>query len=390
MAYQTNTTWEIDDNEICPCGTKRKYRNCCKRKKLQWVRKDGQLSRSIEMGNEDIEIIKELEVTFKEMYGRELSEADFLFSGLYNNKKNFDFAAVKAMRKAKVPEEYIYAYCQTGLILTEENVEKVPNGFIEEFSRYVEEYQKLVYEEPSPSGEINILCFVRFSNQFLRDHYDKLINYLTHAYNYYIRMHIEESQDFMNYNVITAIDYGGLCAVKTLKNIESIEKLLENGLEENIYATSRSIFESYLYMTMINKDDKFFTNKVLKNSKVSIIELAKNSSYKQDELLYEVFFRESSRFVHLDILSAQSYFKDSHPFEEVDGALVASLTGLTFALLSIEQIAMFRECDQQFREDVIYMTKNAKKDLIKCYNILCWDSSPYKEMIFAMINRLNA
>lgn len=220
------------------------------------------------------------------------------------------------------------------------------------------------------------------------DIYKKINEHLNYSYNYFIKQHLEYTQDFFNYSIVSKIDYAGLCAVKTLKNLESISKLQKYDLAENIHATSRSVYESYLYMVMINDDADFFESFLRNNKRALIRQLAKSSHYTYDISLYDSFFKNSSKFVHLDALSAQSYFSTTHPFENIDASLIASIVGLSFAVLTIEQIAMFEDCKPLFRNDIFYMVKNAKIDLIKCYELIQAELPNNNEIYTAIFNRL--
>ncbi|MBW7477326.1 SEC-C domain-containing protein [Paenibacillus oenotherae] len=390
MTSPGNTHQTIKKKEQCPCGSGRQYRNCCKKKDFLLYRKDGKVFKKIPLVKELSDELKNQKVLFKEIYGREVGEHDFIFFGIYNDKRNFDKFTVKFLRDAGFPEEFIYAYTQTGLIPTEFNTGLISDTELEEFTMYVEEYRESIQEAPA-SNKVNILMYIEFSNHFLNEVFDKLFSYLMYSYNYFIRTHLEERQDFFNYSVQSYLDFGGLCAIKTLKNLESIGQLIEYELEENILATTRFVFESYLYLVMLNQDKSFFQKHILNNSKsnrLTIKSMSERSMFDQDKKLYELFFKTSSKYVHLDVLTAQSYFKVSHPFEEVNRSLVASIIGTAFSILTLEQISILEGNNPQFKQDIRYMTQNAKQDLIKCFEVIKSDASPQDEMYSTMISRL--
>lgn len=390
MISSDNTSQVIKDKEHCPCDSGRQYRHCCKKKRFRWYKKSGAIYKSIPLQSEVSVELKKQRALFKEIYGREMGKHDFVFFSIYNNKCNFDKFTVRLLQKANVPEEYIYAYTQTGLIPTELNADLIPDIELEEFTSYVQEYREHTQHNPN-SNKVNILMYVKFSNQFLNETFDKISDYSIYSYNYFIKTHLEERQDFFNYNVQSHLDFRGLCAIKTLKNLESIEQLKECELEENILATSRFVFESYLYMIMLNQDKSFFQKYIIndsKSSKITIKSLSERSKFDQDKKLYELFFKASSKYVHVDVLTAQSYFRVSNPFEEVDRSLIASIIGVTFSILTLEQISLLEGSDSQFKEDIRYMIQNAKQDLIKCFEIIKCNASPQDEIYSTMILRL--
>ncbi|WP_159887764.1 SEC-C domain-containing protein [Paenibacillus puerhi] len=378
---------KVKGHEKCPCGSNQTYRNCCKKKDIVWYTENGQLFKEEVIEAEIANELETMRILFKNLYGRDPSENDHIFWGIFNDESNFDIEIIRAMREVGVKEEYIYAYTKTGLLPSDKNINKMPDGYIEEFNTFVNKYRE--YMSESVSNEVNVLQYVQFANGFLLDKYNGLMTALEYSFNYFIKVHLEGKQDFLNYIVTSKLDYGGLCAIKTLKNLESIKQLKDYDLEENILATSRFIFESYLYMARLNSDNNFFENYILNSSKrIYISNLAGKSKYKCDKELYDLFFRVSSKYVHLDVLTAQSYFKVSNPFEEVDGSLVASIMGITFAVLTLEQIVMFPECQKLFQKDLIYMIIKAKQDLIACYRVISSDSLLNDEVYSALIFRL--
>lgn len=390
IANSASIRENIKNKEQCPCGSERQYRNCCKKKGFLWYRENGEVFREIPFNDDVLDELSKIKVLFKEIYGQEMGGDDLFFFFIYNSKRNFDKHTIRILRNAGASEEYIYAYTQTGLLPTEINQEFIPDKELKQFSKYMEEYQERI-QEPITSNKVDILAFVAFSNDFLNEIFQKLSSYLMFSYNYFIRTHLEERKDFFNYRVQSCLDFGGLCAIKTLKNMESIEQLKEYELEENILATSRFIFESYLYMVMLNQDTSFFQKYIindLKPKRMDISTMSKRSIFNQDEDLYNLFFKASSKYVHLDILTAQSYFRESHPFEEVNRSLVASIIGIAFSTLTLEQISSMEGINMQFKQDVRFMTENAKQDLIKCFEIIKSDSSLQDEMYSTFISRL--
>ncbi|MDO3409818.1 hypothetical protein QWJ34_08585 [Saccharibacillus sp. CPCC 101409] len=309
---------------------------------------------------------------------------------MYEESNQHAKHAVQLMRRAGVGEALIYAYMESGWLITSENVHLAPPGYVKEFEGYVKEYQNAM-NEPLKDNQINVLLLVSIANDILKDLAFKLRTNLRDAYNYFIKKHLEGNKDFFNYEVNSVLDYGGLCAMKTLNNLESIHKLAEHELEENILATSRSIFESYLYMVALNRSEEFFEENILNanhEQPVSIASLAKQSKYRQDRQLYNSFFRESSRFVHLDVLSAQAYFKEYQPFTEINRSLIAYVIGVTFAVLNLEQISMFKECDDQFCKDISYLVEHAKKDLLDGYRLIASIPSSQSGMYDKLKQRL--
>ena len=91
------------------------------------------------------------------------------------------------------------------------------------------------------------------------------INYVTEAlicsFNDFIQRHTDDKKS-LEYHMSSELDYCIFSALKTLKIMHSILKLKENHLTECIYALSRGIFENYMYICNIIKDDSLFKLKM--------------------------------------------------------------------------------------------------------------------------------
>ncbi|MDR3314019.1 MAG: DUF5677 domain-containing protein [Oscillospiraceae bacterium] len=145
-------------------------------------------------------------------------------------------------------------------------------------------------------------------------------------------------------------------ALKTVKTLQSVMHLKENHLAECIYALSRGVFENYMYMCNINCDPALFYKKLLpkvdeenytfaersdgkidfrnvinkhtgaKTSVgINISELKEKLPYDNDRDLYTVFYQSACQYVHVDIMSAKSYFSTVNPYDEIDRSLIATL-----------------------------------------------------------------
>ena len=254
-------------------------------------------------------------------------------------------------------------------------------------------------------------------NEDVKDVFFNYQDALIHSFVYFIRKHIESTQNFLDYSIKNIIDFCGFCCIKTQKNLQSIEVLLDNGLAENIYATNRSIYESYLYVLAFNQNPDLFNEKILPklndeeysfkispngkinynevihkktnetiNLNLTIKELAKMSPYSEDIDLYNLFYRLSSQFVHVDVLSAKSYFYEHDPFQEVDQSLIAATIGITFSVLLIEQMGILS--NTIFKSDIAYFVKKSKPELVMYFNLIYHSPLCKNEVLLILIDRL--
>lgn len=358
---------------------------------------------------------------FKEMYGydpEQCNENPYVVWATYFDNKSYNIKIINDMRKAKISEPKIYAYYKTGgLMLSKDNQKYLSKKDIKEFKNYYDEYCNLLELEPSKNS-MNIIQFVYLSNKAISIMHEKFNLYLTATCNNFIRRHLEKHQNFLDYKIKTEVDFLGFCSIKILKDIESIDVLLKEYLIENIYSTSRSIFETYLYVVNLANNKNFFEDTILKpmtncgysftvnaderinysnlivnnkkiDNKASLYSLAKNSPYKSDVELYKSFYSSACQFVHMDALSAKSYFHGSDPFHEIDAGLTASLLGITLATLTLEQFSYINDVKPQYKKDIKYLVNIIKKELKISFGLLQSDPLNKNAIFECFIKRLS-
>ena len=128
-------------NRPCPCGSGGKYKNCCYGKDFNWVREDdGSVAREVPMSDE---VVKGLSALGLE----DRNENDFVFGGPAQLKQ-MEREMADTMRRAGIHPAKIYAFEKTGIMLSQENIDKVPDRDIEEWEKAHQEYFELHGEEP--------------------------------------------------------------------------------------------------------------------------------------------------------------------------------------------------------------------------------------------------
>jgi hypothetical protein len=134
-------------NERCPCGSEDKYKRCCFLKGITYQLDDetGEVVRAVPLTPEartelDSAVAVQRE-KFIANFGREPGFDDPIFFELDEDKLREDTA--NAMRAAGVSPALIYAYEETGLIVTQENRNLIPDIELREFDAKVREYHDL-------------------------------------------------------------------------------------------------------------------------------------------------------------------------------------------------------------------------------------------------------
>ena len=132
----------ISRNAPCPCGSGKKYKQCCLRKGIVWSEKDdGTIVRAIPLPSETVDALEELRESFRASHGREPGPGDRLFEGA-PPFEIVEHLTVQAMKKAGVEPALIYAFEKTGLMLNARNEQMVPDTDVAEWDAAVDEYEQ--------------------------------------------------------------------------------------------------------------------------------------------------------------------------------------------------------------------------------------------------------
>lgn len=394
-------------NKLCPCGSGKVYEKCCKKKKIEYeIHEDGYVKK-LPMSDKVVEIIKEEEELFKEYYNRVPDKNDFLFSFAPSFNDEILLNLIYTMRESGIAEENIYAVYKTdGLIPSKYNIDYISDEEIKEYQGFRDEYLELMSE--SDNKNINSLKFVVISNSFLSGEIDYIFNALIATCNDFIHRHTN-SQKVLSFVTKDSLDFCVFSVLKTIKTLQSIEKLQKNHLPECIYSLGRSFFENYMYMCAINSDSDFFNQKLLpiiddekynliieSNGKISRKKAVEKSSGKEidirviiaqmkkylnpqkDGLLYEEFYQDVCKYVHVDILSAKQYYSVIDIYDQIDPTLVAMVSVLSIALMLLNKIFECELVDAQYQSDFKFLSNKLLGKLLDCLQII--DSDPLHEI----------
>jgi hypothetical protein len=134
-------------NERCPCGSGDKYKRCCFTKGFHYYvdEASGEVLRAVPVNSELRSVLEPALAKQREKFiakfGREPGPDDPIFFDLDEDKLREDTA--DAMRAAGITPALIYAYEETGLIVTQENRNLIPDVELREFDAKVREYHDL-------------------------------------------------------------------------------------------------------------------------------------------------------------------------------------------------------------------------------------------------------
>ena len=136
------TRKKISRNAACPCGSGKKYKQCCYGKGFDWTEDEqGSISRAIPVSDDLLGALEMLNRQFVTRRGREPGPNDRVFDGA-PPLEQIEHWTVEAMKKADVDPAIIYAYEETGLMLSEENENLVPESDVAEWEAAIEAYEQ--------------------------------------------------------------------------------------------------------------------------------------------------------------------------------------------------------------------------------------------------------
>ncbi|MDR0839469.1 MAG: DUF5677 domain-containing protein [Oscillospiraceae bacterium] len=411
---------EIPDKMQCPCGSGKLYEKCCKKKNFKFGYNGKEIVKQIPIHEELIPVLEETRTQFTEYYGRAPGSKDYVmaFAPIYND--DLLLQTMYLFRKIGFPENKIYAYYKSdGLFPCDLNVDLLPETEIKEFSSLCKEYDDCISGDVEGDQHINAIKYVMASNSYIEEQVDYVVESIISALNDFIRRH-SENTPILEYQIANELDYCIFSALKTVKTLQSVIHLKENHLAECIYALSRGIFENYMYMCNINSDPALFYDKLLpkvdeenytfakrsdgkidfrsvinrhtgkKTSvRISISDLKEKQPYDTDRDLYAIFYQTACQYVHVDIMSAKSYFSVANPYDEIDRSLIAALITLILAELLLLQISQNTNVLQQYKNDILFLcANNLNSRLAACLKIANNDPEHQNVILELLLKRM--
>jgi hypothetical protein len=133
---------KLSRNAPCPCGSGKKYKHCCYGKGFEWQEDEASgVHRSIPMSPELADVLDEQRRKFIEKYGREPGPDDPIFFDT-PHPEHIEHEMVQAMNAAGIDPAVIYAFEQTGLLVTEQNRHLIPDKDLNEWAAAIREYEE--------------------------------------------------------------------------------------------------------------------------------------------------------------------------------------------------------------------------------------------------------
>ncbi|VVB57347.1 Uncharacterised protein [uncultured archaeon] len=377
---------------MCPCDSGKTYRECCKKRKIRWIKNEkGDTYREVRVKLEDeyaqiiTKFMKSQEIKFKKKFKREMTGEDYLFFDTEEDEKEILDKMIKAAKKACVEPEKIYALKKTRFVLSEVNYKQTPTPRIKEWIDAINEYRKLVAQGIDPLEE----PVARKEVVELFECLPKTIDVLSYTIKRLIYKKVEQGSVYDEYLMFYL--------EKTCQNLKATMSLTYNELGPDALGMTRAIYENYLSIAYLKKNPdrmrQIFEAKLgleqgtfeagvvqngrldknkareKKTGKVVTLnipkgEMARNSGYTEDGEIHESLYSFLSGFTHTDISVMGSYFGDS----EVRGihGIEAVILALLYTTLIIDEAVkggyLTGLCERDFEVCV-----NENKKVLKNY-----------------------
>lgn len=141
---------QVRRNAPCPCGSGKKYKQCCLRKDFEWIEDDdGSLFKAMPMSEEMAEVLEDQRQAFIAKHGREPGPDDLVFPDL-PHPEHMEHQMIEIMKEAGVDPAIIYATERTGRLVSEANIDLLSDVELDEWNAAIEEYQAKHGSRQSP------------------------------------------------------------------------------------------------------------------------------------------------------------------------------------------------------------------------------------------------
>lgn len=144
---------KLSPNAPCPYDSGKEYGDCCHDKGFDWmVDEDGNIGRSVPVSDDLADVIKQQHQKFVEEFGREPGPEDNLFFNM-PHQEVVEHVMVEGMKEAGLDPAIIYAFEETGLMVTEANEHLISDVDLKKWDEAVAEYEMKQMDEKSPGEE---------------------------------------------------------------------------------------------------------------------------------------------------------------------------------------------------------------------------------------------
>ena len=380
---------EFNDEDICACGSGKKYKDCCKKRKIKYFKskEKGKFIKDIPMHPEVKPILRKEKIKFKKLFGRMPGGNDYIVGGVL--LKDYHRMNKLIKRHGEIDKAWLYASDKMGFMLTGENIDSFPERDVNQFNKYVEEYRKIMNSKIK-NNLWNVLQAIEAVSFIIESLLDKTLEDMVYVLNLFVNSYSKEKQSQDKFIIQNIKDFLVFCAYKTSINLNALKQLVNEEYYDNAMCVVRNIFEILISMKAYKNDAKLFEDKILpvagldlgthrrveKSRKIEEIATGKICNYEVTKKrlaeiagdnymeLYRTLYRELSEFIHLDAVAAKNIFQENDMFEDIDECLIAGFIGMIFSLEIIMELIEFEGADNRVSKDIQYFSNFLIKDFL--------------------------
>jgi len=149
---------KLSRRAMCPCGSGKRYKDCCWHKSFEWVEDDdGAIRKVIPIPDELKELLQEQREAFIAEHGREPGPDDLLFPDL-PHPEHLEHMMVEDMKKAGIDPALIHAFEETGMLITEGNEDLFTDDDMDAWHEAIVDYQEKHRSEEPPQFPIGTIA----------------------------------------------------------------------------------------------------------------------------------------------------------------------------------------------------------------------------------------
>ena len=394
---------KIPRNNQCPCGSGKKFKYCCIDKNFTFSADgEGVYRRMLPIDGKTQSILGRQAELFSRHFERDPSQDAPIFLSKYlYSEEDIQKQLLEAMCKAKADPAHIYAYKKTGYLLTEGQLDNYPGAAIEEWNKAIQEFY-LLGGEPDENPEAQLFDTTL---QALADEFESLIYALgLAADNYFNTPHLDATLPGPT-SMMSVSQYQALCACRVHRTLRTIRVLQENRLSEDMLKLSRSIYESYLHMIIVQRDpnaiatlvdivvglrqgifkykekndgskDKRIivevaTGREFPKQVITSYKMAAASPYAEDVPFFDFFYSTTSELIHPSVFALDAYVS-SHGLDPVKPHMheEAIIFTACVAAMVVDWIPKMKDCPQQVANDCRTVVTRVQKKLMCLFELL--------------------
>jgi len=284
------------------------------------------------------------------------------------------------MERQGLDPALVYAFNQTGLIVTEDSYNKLSSNNLKKWNKAIDAYQT---KQPKKNK-----CETIFEAL-----YEEIPSCLI-AFGYFLEKEINKSKPKTSSK---PYDYIYFCAVKTFKTFKSIMYLLKEDVGDDVLLLSRSMYENYLHIIYVKETPDYIQNlyaqagikqgtheylktsngkedrsiivdrKTLKQYKlVGNFKMVSSSPYNEDKQLFDDIYSYLSSYIHPNLHTKINYLEQNKYTYHLSSDFHESVQNVIFlALLILDQLSSLDGITPQIRDDLRTIILRVQDKLLK-------------------------